>query len=161
MNALIASNIPKQAHRAAAPLAEWAATDVADDGGIRLLRQSAQDSIDSIRSQLATSLVDSIDAGFDTSFSVDDLSPDERAKYKERIDSTLEVVRGARHLYESPAYERFIRLVSSHASDLAPALRQAQRDFVAYSRETERVLVLFGAGTDDDAADLDLIPDVA
>lgn len=46
--------------------------------------------------------------------------------------------------------------------DLAPDLVRTCREYVAYTREAERTLILFGAGADDDV-DLigDLVPDVA
>lgn len=78
------------------------------------------------------------------------------------LNSALAPVRLSLQPYQSEEFDEFPRSVHVYAPDLASELQRTARDYLAYTHEVERTLILFGAGTDDDV-DLigDLAPDVA
>jgi hypothetical protein len=129
------------------------------DPAVAALRQLADEALGSMRGILAVSLGDRIQTG---DAIPNEKSDAERAGYLADLNEALTVVRRSLEQYESADFDTFVRSIRTYAPDLGAELQRTRREFAAYTRQVERTLILFGAGTRDDA-DLidDLVPDVA
>ena len=123
------------------------------------LRQLAEEALAAMRGILAVPLGTRIQTG---DSAPDEQSDTKRASYLAELNGALDVVRRNLRQHESSEFENFVRMIQSRDRDLGARLEETLREYLAYTREVERTLVLFGAGTDDDV-DLigDLVPDVA
>ena len=160
MNAI--ADIPKFL-RTTVPIADWAGVGVrrSSESSVQArLRADARESITLMQSILQVPLLQRVQTTSEVD--TDDMPEAERASYFEKLNSLLDVVRATRQLYEGAMYQHFLRLVRDNAPDLAVEFASKHMQFVEYSLEFERILVLFGAGTDDDAELIaDVVPHVA